>query len=107
MDPRFQEAIEWLRIAVGLRHGEFDRVSLAGGGGQFERFREFVQFAVEQHGAREIVLVGHEDCRGGTTLADMSAAARSCRAQFPGVRVRLFWLHLDGRREELAFPAAV
>jgi carbonic anhydrase len=105
VDPRIQEGVEWLRIAYGLRFGEFDRIAVAGGGGFPDRFERELDISVRRHGVREIILTGHEDCLAGTTVDSLLSAAETLLLCFDGqVNVRAIWLNLDGTREELATP---
>ena len=104
-DPRIQEGIEWLRLAYGLRFGEFDRVAVAGGGGYSDRFERELEIAVRHHGVRELFLSGHEDCLAGTTVEMLLETAERCRRRYDGqMIVRAFWLYLDGARKELSLP---
>jgi len=102
IDPRIQEAVEWLRRASGIRYGSFDRVSIAGGGGFFDRFERELDIAVKSHRVTRIVLTGHEDCLAGATPELVLGCADAVESRYAErVRAEAVWLRLDGSRETL------
>lgn len=105
IDFRLQAYLDsWLQRELG--HGNYDRVSLAGGVFDFEPVLVQVRIAKRLHEIRSVVLINHEDCGAygdeGTPerhQADLREASRKIKATFPDLKIETYYLHLDGEFE--------
>ncbi len=108
IDFRFQKYLDpWLLEHFG--HGNFDRVSLAGG--VFDVFAVLRQVEISDrlHKIKKVVLVNHEDCGAygkegnyARHKADLEEVERKIGALFPHLDVEIYYLHLDGEFEKLS-----
>ena len=102
IDHRIQHTADRLIAALGAYQGRFDRVSIAGGAGNFTQTRVHAELSIRLHSARTLVLTAHEDCGAGVTRDDLTRALALARGSYLDVQVRGFWIFLDGNWEE--FP---
>ncbi len=110
IDFRFQKHLnEWLEEHVG--HGNYDRVSWAGGVLDLEGVLEQVGIAVRLHNIRQAILINHEDCgaygAAGTVerhARDLQRAAEEIKRKHPHLAIELYYLRLDGTFESIAQP---
>lgn len=101
MDFRIQPTLERLLADEGVMAGDFDRVSVAGGAGNFEVLRTHLELSKRLHRTHRFLLTVHEDCGAGARRADLSEAARIAREVEPGSEVRGFYVKLDGTWERV------
>ena len=102
IDFRFQEFFDpWLRER--LRHGNYDRIGIAGGVKNWETVFGQIQIAKELHGVKTVLLVNHEECGAygeeGTLHrheTDLREARDNVRERFPDVDVALYYARLGG-----------
>ena len=108
IDFRFQEYINrW--ISENLPPKSYDRVALAGCVRNFDITLEQIRISKRLHDIKEVVLINHEDCgayieqdtheKHSRDLRDAKAAVKS---EFPDLKIKTFYLHLDGSFEEVA-----
>lgn len=108
IDFRFQKYLDpWLLERFG--HGNFDRVSLAGGVFDFYAVLRQVEISDRLHRIKKVVLINHEDCGAygpqgnyARHKADLEEAERKIEALFPHLDVETYYLHLDGEFEPLS-----
>lgn len=107
MDYRLQKFLHpWIISRFGLDN--FDIVALAGGVHDYVQVLKYVRLAAQFHSIRVVTLVNHEDCRAygrdGTYARhkrDLKGAKKKIEARFPRLMVETFYLHLNGRFEEI------
>ncbi len=99
MDFRIQSTIDILLTQLGLSLGEFDRVSVAGGAGNFDQLKKHLEISTKLHHPWEIILTVHEDCGYGAKKEDLKQA-KKIATDF-NLKVRMFFLRLNGSFEEL------
>lgn len=107
MDYRLQKYLHpWIVSRFGADN--FDIISLAGGVHDYEQVLKYVQLAVQIHVVNTVTLINHEDCRAygreGTFARhkyDLKDAKQKIEALFPHLDVGIFYLHLNGRFEEI------
>ena len=105
IDFRFQKYLDtWLQEHLG--HGNYDRVSLAGGVFDFDTISEQVRISVRLHEIDKVVLVNHEDCgaygdKGNFERHqnDLRVAKQTIDADSPGLKVEIYYLRLEGVRK--------
>ena len=108
IDFRLQAYLDpWLQNKLG--HGNYDRVSLAGGVFDIDTVLLQMRIAKKLHEIRSVVLVNHEDCGAygaeGTPerhQADLGEASRKIKALFPDLEIETYYLHLDGEFEQVS-----
>ena len=99
MDLRIQQTVENLLRSLGIALGEFDRVSVAGGAGNFASLNEHLAVSFRLHNPQEIILTIHEDCGAGATKNDFAEAFRLSHQYTENTRA--FFINLDGTWEEI------
>jgi len=105
IDFRLQAYLDtWLRNELG--HGNYDRVSLAGGVFDFDTVLGQIYIAKRLHEINGVILINHEDCgaygKEGTPerhQADLEIAGRKIKSTFPDLKIERYYLHLDGEFE--------
>lgn len=105
IDYRLQAYLDdWLKSKFG--HGNYDRVSLAGGVFDFDTVFGQIHIAKRLHKINGVVLINHEDCGayGDESTperhqADLEKASRKINATFPSLKIETYYLHLDGEFE--------
>ena len=108
IDFRLQAYLDpWLQDKLG--HGNYDRVSLAGGVFDIDTVLLQMRIAKKLHEIRSVVLVNHEDCgaygvEGAPERhqADLGEASRKIKALFPDLEIETYYLHLDGEFEQVS-----
>jgi carbonic anhydrase len=108
IDFRLQEYLDsWLQNELG--HGNYDRVSLAGGVFDLEPVLAQVRIAKRLHEIKRVILINHEDCGAygdkGTPerhQADLRDAGRKIKGNFPDLKIETYYLHLGGEFERIA-----
>jgi len=108
IDFRLQKYLDpWLQNHFG--HDNYNRVSLAGGVLEFETISKQIEISYRLHKVKKVVLINHEDCGAyGKTgnykrhKADLEEAERKVEALFPELDVETYYLHLDGRFEQMS-----
>ena len=108
IDFRFQKYLDpWLQERFG--HGNFDRVSLAGGVFDFYSILRQVEISNNLHEIKKVIFINHEDCGAYGAegnyerhKADLEEAERKVEALFPHLDVETYYLHLDGAFEEMS-----
>ncbi|MEZ0396773.1 MAG: carbonic anhydrase [Anaerolineales bacterium] len=108
MDFRLQKHLdEWLQRELG--HGQYDRLSLAGGVFDLDFVSRQVALSHRLHDIKQVLLINHEDCgaygEAGSPerhAADLRAAKQRIQAEIPGLEVRPYYLHLDGTFEPVS-----
>lgn len=108
IDYRLQEYLDpWLQNELG--HGNYDRVSLAGGVFDFDSVLGQILIAKRLHEIKGVILINHEDCGAygeeGTPerhQADLEKASRKINATSPDLKIETYYLHLDGEFECLS-----
>jgi carbonic anhydrase len=107
IDFRFQKYLDtWLQKHLG--HGNYDRVSLAGGVFDFDMVSEQVGISVRLHEIGKVVLINHEDCGAYGAAGsferhqkDLRVAKQAIEAEFPRLKVEIYYLRLDGAFEKI------
>jgi carbonic anhydrase len=108
IDFRLQKYLDpWLREHFG--HGNYDRVSLAGGVYDFYTILKQVEISDRLHKIKKVILINHEDCGAygdeGTPerhAGDLHEAERKIEALFPHLDVEIYYMHLTGILENLS-----
>lgn len=108
IDFRLQAFLDpWLENNLG--HGNYDRVSLAGGVFDLDTILGQVRIAKRLHEISRVILINHEDCGAygdsGTPerhQEDLEKASRKILTIFPDLRIETYYLHLHGEFEK--FP---
>lgn len=118
-DPRFQNAFrEFITRELGFTN--YTPIIIGGGAHAFgvqsflpKNFKilwEQVKFFVKEGGAREVIVINHEDCQWYKKMTgyhlphrlpekardDLRSAAQTIFHDFTGVHVRTFWASLNG-----------
>ncbi|MBN1565937.1 MAG: hypothetical protein JXA10_19000 [Anaerolineae bacterium] len=107
IDFRFQRALDtWL--AAHIKHGNYDRVGIAGGVKNWDVVMPQITLAKQLHNIRRVILINHEDCgaygAAGTREkheADLRAARAAVLRDFPGMEVDLLFARLAGGIERV------
>jgi len=107
MDFRLQKYLEdWARDNIGEKN--YDRVAVAGGVFDQEFVLKMVQLSSKLHAIKKVVLVNHEDCGGygveGTFerhCQDLTEVKKKIQQQLPHLQVYAYYLHLDGKFEQV------
>jgi len=107
IDFRLQAYLDiWLLAKLG--HGNYDRVSLAGGVFDIDTVMGQVGIAKRLHEINGVILINHEECGAygdnGTPerlQADLGEARRRIKASFPDLNIETYYLHLNGRFERI------
>ncbi|MBT3188269.1 MAG: hypothetical protein HN736_03060 [Anaerolineae bacterium] len=108
IDFRLQKYLDpWLQKNIG--HDNFDRVSLAGCVFDFYAVLRQVEISDRLHDINRIILINHEDCGAygaegnyARHKSDLEEAERKLEALFPHLKVKTYYLHLDGEFEQLS-----
>lgn len=109
IDFRLQAYLDpWLQNKLG--HGNYDRVSLAGGVFDFDTVLGQVHIAKRLHEINRVILINHEDCGAygdASTLErhreDLGKASRRINALHPDLDIETYYLQLNGKFER--FPS--
>jgi hypothetical protein len=102
MDFRIQETVDRLLASLGDKNGDFDRVSIAGGAGNFGELVKHLQLSTSLHNAQNLILTVHEDCGAGATREDLVKALKIARELYPDRRIQGFYIYLRGEWEEIS-----
>lgn len=108
IDFRFQEMIShWL--AQNFKPKTFDRVAWAGGVKNLADILGQIEISLRLHHIKKVVLINHEDCgvygEAGTPqkhAEDLREAKVKVRKLYPDLAVEIYYLHLDGRFEQIS-----
>ncbi len=108
MDFRLQKHLdEWLQREMG--HGQYDRLSLAGGVFDLNFVMQQVELSHRLHEIKQVVLINHEDCGAYGAAgnperhaADLRQAKQRIEAEIPGLEVKLYYLLLNGAFEPVS-----
>jgi len=107
MDFRFQKYIR-LWQEKELKRKTFDLVGFAGCTKNLTVIIKQIEISVKLHGTENVYLIHHEDCgyyKDKSTFErhkkDLLKAEKKILSLFPKVKVKLFYLHLDGRFEAI------
>ena len=106
IDFRFQKFLDiWLQ--ENIKHGNYDRVSLAGGVFDFEYVMNQVEISNRLHKIKKVILINHEDCGAYGDAGnyerhkeDLEKAAIKLGEEFSHLDVETYYLHLDGKFEK-------
>ena len=99
MDFRFQKSVMELLARLGLNYGDFDRLTVAGGAGNFNALEDHIHLSKKLHTPSSAILLVHEDCGAGAKKEDLHHAKRIV---FPHIeKVLCFYLRLNGEVEEV------
>jgi len=109
IDFRLQAFLDpWLQNKLG--HGNYDRVSLAGGVFDFDTVLGQVHIAKRLHEINRVILINHEDCGAygdASTLErhreDLGKASLRINALHPDLDIETYYLQLNGKFER--FPS--
>ena len=101
MDFRIQQTIERLLGSLEIAYGDCDRVSIAGGAGNFEQLEKHIDLSAKLHNATNLVLTIHEDCGAGAKKEDLPQALKIIKEKHPHSTIRTFFVKLDGSWEEI------
>jgi carbonic anhydrase len=107
MDYRLQRYLnDWLDANYAA--GKYDRVAIAGGVLDMAPVLKHVELAVRLHKIRRVVLINHEGCGAygaeGTFMrhkTDLDEARRKILEKVSNLVVERYYLHLDGKFEQL------
>lgn len=107
IDFRFQQYIhQWLD--KNLSNKTYDYVGFAGGTKDLDTVMKQIDISVRLHAIKEAVLMHHEDCGAYGVestperhASDLKKAKETILAKYPNLKVRLYYLHLDGEFEEV------
>jgi carbonic anhydrase len=105
MDFRFQRYFdEWLLKNLG--HGNYDRVSFAGGVKSWDIIFSQLEISKRLHHSKKVVLINHEDCGAYGAedsperhASDLRNAREKVLQAFPDSEVLLLYCRLDGEME--------
>ena len=108
IDYRLQEHLDkWLESNFLAQ--SYDRVAVAGGVNDVFYVIKQVDVAVRLHSIERVVLINHEDCGAYGSAGnyerhqtDLEEAERKIEALFPDLDVETYYLHLDGKFEEMS-----
>lgn len=107
IDFRFQKYIrDWLD--KNYTNKTFDYVGFAGCVKDLETILKQLHISVKLHDIKEVVLMNHEQCGAygeestpENHARDLKEAKKAILALYPDLSVTLFYLHLDGKFEEI------
>lgn len=107
IDFRFQKFIRnWLD--TDMKDKTFDYVGYAGCVKDLDTVMKQLAISVRLHDIKEVVLMNHEECGayGAESTperhaADLKHAREVIVKEYPHLKVRTFYLHLDGAFEEI------
>ena len=107
IDFRFQKFIrDW--TDKNLKNKTFDMVGFAGATKDLETVTKQIDISVRLHQIKEVVLIHHEECGayGAESTperhtADLKKEKNQILDKYPSLKVELFYLHLDGRFEQI------
>jgi len=107
IDFRFQKyKHKWLDKNMADR--TYDSVGFAGATKDLPTIMKQLDISVSLHHISQVILIHHEDCGAygkesthARHSADLKKAKTVITALYPYLKVTLFYLHLDGRFEEI------
>ncbi|KKQ01681.1 MAG: hypothetical protein US11_C0005G0037 [Candidatus Roizmanbacteria bacterium GW2011_GWA2_36_23] len=107
IDFRFQKYIrKWLD--KNFENKTYDYVGFAGASKDLKTIMMQLDISVRLHHIKEVVLIHHEDCGayGKESIRerhakDLLKAKTVINAIYPDLQIELFYLHLDGKFEEI------
>ncbi|OGK13409.1 hypothetical protein A3A93_01945 [Candidatus Roizmanbacteria bacterium RIFCSPLOWO2_01_FULL_38_12] len=107
IDFRFQKYIrDW--TDKNLTGKNYDLIGFAGSTKDLDMVLKQIEISVKLHEIKQIVLIHHEDCGayGVESMPerhaqDLKKAKQEINTKYPEVRVYLYYLHLDGRFEQI------
>lgn len=107
IDFRFQKYIrDW--IGTWLNGKTFDFVGFAGATKDLATIMGQIDISVKLHQITEVYLIHHEDCGAYGDQStpdrhrqDLIKAKQAIQAKYPYLRIHMYYLHLDGRFEEI------
>lgn len=85
--------------SLGIKSGDFDRLSIPGGAGNFEKLKEYLTLSKDLHAASWFILTIHEDCGAGAKKEDLEEAIRIAQEVLPNAKIKSFFVKLDGTME--------
>ena len=108
IDYRLQVFLNrWLESNLPAQ--SYDRVAIAGGVNDVFYIIRQVDVAVRLHSIERVVLINHEDCGAYGAAgnyerhkSDLEEAERKIEALFPELNIETYYLHLDGRFEQMS-----
>lgn len=107
IDYRIQEYINtW--ISENFEPRTFDRVAFGGGVLNLDVIMTQVKKAKDLHNIQEVVLINHEECGAYGAQStpkkhaeDLKNAKAKINEQYPNLKVKSFYLHLNGQFEKI------
>lgn len=107
MDFRIQKYIEkWLDKTMIKK--TFDLVDYAGSTKDLNIIIKQLDISVNLHRIQQVILIHHEDCGAygkesthDRHVADLHKARTVIVALYPGLKIDLYYLHLDGKFEAI------
>ena len=108
IDFRLQDYLNaWLTKRFGPKN--YDRVSIAGAVKDYDYVWSQIEISHRLHETKKVILINHEDCGAygaeGTFMrhkADLDETRRKILEKIPHLIVERYYLHLDGKFEQLA-----
>lgn len=108
MDFRFQKYIR-LWQEKELKGKTYDYVSFAGCTKNLPTILKQIEISIKLHNTKEVYLIHHEDCGAYGKKStykrhenDLYKAKKEIFSKFPKIKVKLLYLHLDGKFQNLA-----
>src|SRR4030042_2821580 len=107
IDFRFQKYIRKLTDEK-LKGKSFDLIGFAGSTKDLETVLKQIDISVKLHHIEEIHLIHHEECGAygkestyERNIKDLNKANRVVLKKYPKLKVSLYYLHLDGKFENI------
>lgn len=107
IDFRLQKHIrKW--ADKNFRNKTYDYVGFAGASKDLKTIMKQLAISVRLHKIKQVVLIHHEDCgaygkNGNRTrhVNDLRKAKTAVNAKYPNLKVRLYYLYLNGKFENV------
>jgi carbonic anhydrase len=107
IDFRFQKYLKnWLE--KNFKNRTYDYVGFAGSTKSLDIIMGQLDISVRLHHINQAVLIHHEDCGAygaestrDRHVQDLGLAKKTILEKYPGLKVDLFYLHLDGKFETI------
>lgn len=108
IDFRFRKYIrKWNE--THFTDSDYDMVAIAGASKDLYIIMKQLEVATRLHHITRIIIMHHEDCgayaKNSTKenhIKDMKKAQHTIAILYPEIKVKLFYLHLDGKFEKIA-----
>ena len=94
IDFRFQTHVQELIKSLSISE-DVDVINIVGGGAKINNYKvngkSMLDISCSLHKPKNIILTGHHDCGGGTTLEELKNTEKEIKKVYPECNISSYW----------------